>query len=85
MADIRFEEDQGFSPRNAEPQESALIRLVFSTGLAKTREDAQYVLVGVVVVFVLLSLFLLSSSSKKPASNSYQEGQSVLLPQGEKP
>lgn len=61
MADVIFEEEQeGVSrPVPVSAQPSAIIKIVYKLGLAKTQKSAEYVLIGVIIVCVVLSIGLL--------------------------
>ncbi|MDO8593518.1 MAG: hypothetical protein Q7R59_01305 [bacterium] len=80
MADVQFEEEQYQRGYQAE-QKPFMIRLVLSTGIVSTDDAAKYVLLGVAVVGILITLFVFfSGSSSAPRNNPYAEGQNVLLP-----
>ena len=58
--EVSYEEEQPFvnPAQQVVRKQSALVRLVFSLGLAKTEQQAQYVLLGAAVLFFLLSIGL---------------------------
>lgn len=59
MAEIQFEEEQQFRQfQQPVEKKSFFVRLVLSTGLAKTDRQAEYVLLGVTVIFILLAFIL---------------------------
>ncbi len=62
MSDVIFEEDTlntATRPESTERKESFILRLVYKTGLAKTPEEANVVLIGVCISCVVLSGILL--------------------------
>ena len=69
MADLQFSEEQEFSRPVETQQQSLFIRLVYKTGLVHTERDAEYLLLGVAVIGILFTLFMLFSggSAPKPA------------------
>ena len=73
MADIQFEEEQQYQQQAAEQmvnQKPFFIRLVLSTKIVSTDTQAEYVLLGVAIFFVILAiaipLFSGSGSGGKP-------------------
>ena len=81
MAEVIFEEDSDNitrpAPVSAKP--SFMVNMVYKTGLAKTPKGANYVLLGIIVVCVLvaiLSLFaggLIGNTSTSSASAASSE------------
>ncbi|TSA43894.1 hypothetical protein D4R49_01620 [bacterium] len=81
MANVQFEEEQQYQRGYQAKQKPFMIRLVLSTGIVSTDDAAKYVLLGVAVVGILITLFVLfSGSSSALRNNPYAEGQNVLLP-----
>jgi hypothetical protein len=68
MTDIQFNEEQEFNRPAEVPQQSVFIRLALKTGLVKTEQGANYLLLGVAIVGILFTLFMMFSSggSSKP-------------------
>ena len=61
MTDIQFDEEQQYRQHGqAEKAEkkSLFIRLVLATGVVSTDRQAEYVLLGIAVVGIIVSLFL---------------------------
>ncbi len=69
MADgIQFEEEQQYQQPAQTEQKPFFIRLVLSTGVVSTDRQAEYVLLGVAVLGILITLFtLFSGGNSKPA------------------
>lgn len=55
MADIQFEEEQQFQRYGQAEQKPFMIRLVLSTGIVSTDKQAEYVLLGIAVVAIILA------------------------------
>lgn len=69
MSGIQFDEEQEFSRPTETQQQSLLIRLAYKTGLVQTKQGAEYLLLGIAVVGILFTIFMLFSSggnSKPP-------------------
>lgn len=70
MADIQFEEEQQYQQPSQVENKPFFIRLVLATGIVSTDRDAEYVLIGFVVVAILAALFvipfLLGPKTEKP-------------------
>ncbi len=63
MSDVQFEESnfQGrFTPVSS--QLPTLVRLVLKTGLVKDEKQANYVLIGIAVVAVISTIFVIKSN-----------------------
>lgn len=73
MANLQFNEEQDIYRRPDMPQYSFLTRFVLGTGLVKTEQGAQYLLLGVAVVCILAALWLtLSSSTSAPPPSPFK-------------
>ena len=57
MADIQFQEEQYQRPVESE-QKSLFIRLVLATGIVATDTQAEYVLLGVAVILIILAFLI---------------------------
>ena len=68
MADLQFSEEQEFTRPAEVPQQSVFIRLALKTGLIQTERSAEYLLLGIAVVGIVFTLFMLFSGggSTKP-------------------
>jgi hypothetical protein len=62
MADVIFEEDQDTAarPLPVSSQPSALVKIVYKLGLAKTQKGAEYVLIGTIIVCIILMIMFLT-------------------------
>lgn len=86
MADVIFEDDQeGTVTRIQQPvssRPSFLVRTIFKLGLAKTEQGAQYVLLAVAIVCIILSVIALTSAGvvQLPAKPSPLGPQAVSTP-----
>ena len=76
MADIQFEEEQYQRPAESE-KKSLFIRLVLATGIVSTDQQAEYVLLGIAIVGIIVSLFL----SFGGGSHTVQKPPAVMLEQ----
>lgn len=67
MTQVSFDEEHQYAPPAAVKQ-SWLVRMAFKTGLAKTEKEAQYVLLGVaaLAVVVAVAFFLWGMPSSAP-------------------
>lgn len=65
MSDIQFDEEQGFSQSIKTIEPSLFMRLVYKTGLVHTERGAEYFLLGVAVVGILFTIFMLFSGGGK--------------------
>ena len=57
MTDIKFSEDEQYQPAYQVAKKQFLVRLVLSTGIVTNDEAAEKVLLGVAILFFILSLF----------------------------
>lgn len=80
MPDVQFEQPQGFEyhrPTLKKSTETFLVGLLLRTGYVKTREQAGYIFIGVILLCVVSSTYLLLNIRGKqpPAVNdpAYQE------------
>lgn len=80
MTGIQFNEEQEFARPAAMPEQSVFIRFVLKTGLAKTEQGATYLLLGIAIIGIVFTLFMLFSGGSKPSQNPFKEGQNVLIP-----
>lgn len=79
MSDVQFQDQQ---PRyQYKKKQSFLMRLVFATGLAKNEQQAQYILLGVAVLALVIGAFLLFGVGRTPSSTQQEflPGQSALV------
>jgi len=77
MSKIEFEEDKNmlYSRFEASSKVPKIIEFVVKTGIAKDANQANMVLLGIVVLIVLVSLFLFWSGGKSEPSLSPDEMQ----------
>lgn len=79
MADVQFDEDQEYSRPTMTTQESPLVRLVIATGLVKTKEQAEYLLLGIACTCIGITFFvLLSGMSQNHPSKATLEQASKM-------
>lgn len=80
--DFKFEEEAPSSSRRFKKQDKPLfVRWLMKTGLVKNKKQAQWALLGILGVCILLTFFLLSAAlggEKVPAKYKYN-------PQNEEP
>ncbi len=82
-ADLQFNEDQEFARPTAAAQSPVLARLVLKTGIVSTREQANYALLGIAVIGILFTFFMLFSGGSMSAPHPvFKEGQNVLVSPG---
>jgi len=65
MSLVEFEEENfhpEFNENNNDNNTSKILDYIVSIGLAKSKEHAEYILIGVVAVLILISLFIFVSS-----------------------
>lgn len=67
MTDIQFEEEQFQRPAESE-KKSLFIRLVLATGIVSTDRQAEYVLLGVAVILIILAFLIPSLMGGSHAS-----------------
>jgi len=81
MDEISFQEEPA-APVFAPAKKPLMIRLVLSTGIVATDEEATYALLGVAGIFILLAIIFGVSAFKSasPPAQTFKEGQSVLAP-----
>ncbi len=80
MTDIQFEGESEFERPSVAASPPLLVRLLLRTGLVQTERGANYVLVGVVFVCVVVAIFLFSTTeSGKTSPFHFVEGQSVFI------
>ena len=84
MTDLQFGEDQEFSrPAMMPQQQSLFVRLVLRTGIVTTEKEAEYVLIGIIVLCVVIMFFMLTSGgSSNSSALPFEEGQNIVLPAG---
>jgi len=72
MADIQFEEESQFRRPEEANQKPFFIRLVLSTGIVSDEKQAQYVLLGIAVLVIILAFMIPSfiGGSQKPVPQS---------------
>jgi hypothetical protein len=60
MPDVKFEEEKEWAVRRFDnnSEQPALVRIVMKTGLIKDPKNANYVLLGIAGVFVIIALFI---------------------------
>ena len=58
MADIQFDEEQQYRQPGQVEQKSLFIRLVLATGIVSTDKQAEYVLLGVAIVLIILAFLI---------------------------
>jgi hypothetical protein len=69
MADIQFDEEQQFQQGYQVEQTPFFIRLVLATGIVSTDKQAQYLLLGLAVVAILISIYVALPSAPKATIN----------------
>ncbi|HEY9584218.1 MAG TPA: hypothetical protein VJI33_01365 [Candidatus Paceibacterota bacterium] len=65
MADVDFEEQNWQVPRrfdNDKKSGSAITNLILKTGLVKDAKQANYVLIGIVVLFIAITFYIFRSA-----------------------
>ena len=68
MADLQFIEEQDLQHRAlASAQPSFLARIALSTGVVETEQGAQYLLLGVAVLCVIVTGYVLTTAFTRPA------------------
>ncbi len=81
MADVQFNEDQEFVRSGVLPEQSFFVRLVLKTGLAQTKRGAEYILLSVAGVCILIAVFVFMSAGNSASSvQKFKEGQNVFMP-----
>lgn len=65
MEGLEFSEEKEFSRRESGVKQSTFIKLVLKTGLVRTEQGAQYVLLMIIGLCVVLILFLLIFGGNK--------------------
>ncbi len=63
MSDLQFEGEQEYASENTQPTTPVLVRWILATGLVREARQAQYVLLAVAVLAVLLALFFFVSAT----------------------
>lgn len=63
MTDVQFSEEQEYARPEAASATPLFVRLVLRTGLVQNERQAEYVLIGALVLIVGLTFFIWSSSS----------------------
>jgi hypothetical protein len=70
MSEISFHEDNEFHIRSrkllGEPETPSMIRFLLRTGIVKDEKQALYVLIGVIVVALSSTVFLIRSEFSNP-------------------
>ncbi len=79
MSDLQFDEDQEVSRPVTVSRQSVFIRLSLATGVVNTEEGANYLLLGLSIVVLIVAGLIASSGVGKPPHNPYKEGQSTLV------
>lgn len=68
IANIKFEEEQGYEPITASERNPLFIRLILSSQIVATKKQALLVLFGVAVSVLLLTFFIFRSATHGPVS-----------------
>ena len=55
MADVQFEEEQQYQPAYETERKPFMVRLVLSTGIVSTDKQAEYVLLGIAALAIILA------------------------------
>ncbi len=81
MSYIQFDEDQMYSSQSTLNESSGLIALIQKLGLARDNRSAQYVLIGIVCVIIVLTILIVmfSKGLNAPHQSGYVYGQNVLM------
>jgi len=77
MAEIQYEEGQQNQPIYQTEQKPLFVRLVLATGLVSSERAAEYVLLGIVGLGIIITFFFFTSSGDNlsvPPPTPYQEG-----------
>ena len=74
MADVQFDEEQSYAQSSQSLEKPFLIRLVLSTGIVSTDQQAGYVLLAVAALFTILAFIFpsLLQPSAKPLTPEQQ-------------
>lgn len=81
MADIQFEEEQQYQQQGqAGEQKSFFVRLVLATGIVSTDKQAQYVLLGIAVFFVVLAFVIPSLMQSTPRITPEERQRALTAP-----
>lgn len=72
MAEVQFEEEQQFQRYGQVEQKPFLIRLVLSTGIVSTDKQAQYVLLGIAGLGIIVTLFIMFSGGRSSPPSADQ-------------
>ncbi len=59
MPNVQFQEEQSYQRFGAPKPQGGLIGLVMKFGLAKNQKDAQIVLIGVLILVLILTFFMI--------------------------
>ena len=84
---VMFENEQFQRPRSFQATTPKMVEWVieYSGGYVKDEKQANYVLIGFVVVAIIFSLFLVfgggSSKSEKPGIETFKNAPSEMIPQ----
>lgn len=70
---------------SAEPPKIIQWVIKYSGGLIKTREQANYFLLGTATLLIIISLYLLFNSGEKPNIIPLPPGAQIIYPEGEPP
>lgn len=74
MTDIKFEEEQQYQPAYTQTEkEPYMIRLVLSTGIVSTHKAANYVLLGVAALAIILAFIVPAIINSSPKVTSGQQ------------
>ncbi len=81
MADIQFDEEQQYQhPAQAE-RKPLLARLVLATGIVSTDKQAQYVLLGIAIFFIILTFAIpMFARVSSPALTPAEEMRALTAP-----
>lgn len=61
MTDLQFDTEQEYTSQYTVPTQPLFVRWVLATGIVKDEKQAQYVLIGVAIVAILLAVWLYPS------------------------
>ena len=62
MTNLQFDTEQEYSPQYASAEPPLFIRWVLATGLVTDEKQAQFVLIGITALALVLAVFLFSSA-----------------------
>lgn len=77
MSDIQFDEDQESKRSISVGQKPLFVRLVLATGIVSTDKAAEYILLGIVGLSLVIMTVVISSSGGAPVPSQMEQGRAV--------